>query len=305
MDVDVRDLRYFVAVAEDLHFSRAAERLHLDQPTLSRHVRRLEHQLGVQLLDRTTRRVALTDAGQAFLTKAREAVNATDAALATAREAAAGLTGVLRVGMIGSVAAKLRTEALTQFEERYPRVALHVRGYTYTDPTCGLRSGDTDVALAWLPLKHPNVVAEPLFQEPRLFMVAATHPLASRDVLRLEDVEDESFFGIPGMEEDPTLLAWGDFFQLQPRPDGTRRPIGAVIENRDEWLDAIARGLAISTVPLSSVALFHWPGIVYIPAEGIEPVTIAVAWRRDGRNPLVSKFAELVREVNRAAGAVR
>src|SRR5436189_2137615 len=100
MDLDLRDLRYFVAVAEELHFSRAAQRLHLDQPTLSRHIRRLETTLDVRLFDRTTRNVALTDAGRAFVEKARETLAAASAAVDAAHAAASGRVGVLNVGMM-------------------------------------------------------------------------------------------------------------------------------------------------------------------------------------------------------------
>lgn len=301
MDLDLRDLRYFVAVAEELHFSRAAARLHLDQPTLSRHVRRLEQRVGVELLERTTRTVSLTSAGVTFLERSRETLATADGAVNAARRAAAGRTGVLRVGMMAQIASDLRAEAFRLFGTRYPNVDLKpMGGYPYVDPTCGLVSGETDVAFVWLVASHGLIDAIPLFDEPRWFVLASESPLAARDALSLEDVEDEPFFGFPPeYDDDPVATAFRDFCQLQPRPDGRRRPEGAVVTNRDEWIDALVRGLAISTTPESSVTrtLAGWPGITCVRASGIDPITVAIAWRRDRANGAVRNFVELVLEL--------
>lgn len=304
MDVDLRQLRYFVAVAEELHFSRAAERLRLDQPTLSRHIRRLEERLGTKLFERTTRRVTLTDAGEAFLDKARDVIDAAESAVNAARDAAAGRAGVLRVGMMVQVAEPLRSAAFNLFEDRHPDVELKPMSYPFVDPSCGLESRETDVALVWLPIVHPEIETEPLFEEPRYFIVANNHPLARRRAIRREDVEDERFFTWPdswGLSE--TAMAWGDFFQLQPKLDGTRRTAGAEVRDEDEWLDTLVRGRAISTAPASAKVYYPWPGIKYIRAEGIDPAVVAVAWRRDEKNPLVTKFVEIVRELRDAGRA--
>jgi DNA-binding transcriptional LysR family regulator len=301
MDLNLRDLRYFVAVAEELHFSRAAERLHLDQPTLSRHVRRLEEKLGVRLLDRTTRHVALTDAGRAFVEKARETLAAAGAAVDAAHAAGSGHAGVLRVGMMVAGWPELRTKACEAFEERYPGVELRVPSSPFADPTCGLASGETEVAFVTLPLPHPLIATERLYDEPRVFVLAPSHRLASKVSIGLADVEDEAFFGLAGSEGDPTATAWDAFWQLQPRPDGTRRPVGAVVATEEEWFDAIIRGRAISTAPLSAATLYPLPGVTYVPAKGLAPVTLAIAWRTDRVNRLALNFVELVRKLRDAA----
>ncbi|MCU1489402.1 MAG: hcaR 3 [Acidimicrobiaceae bacterium] len=299
VDIDLRSLRYFVAVAEDLHFSRAAARLHLDQPTLSRHVRRLERDMGVELLTRTTRSVVLTSVGEVFLEKAREALSAADAAVVAACEAAAGQAGVLRVGMLVQIAPALRAEAFATFEQRYPNVEVRpIGGFPYVDPTFGLAAGETDVAFVWDPIRHPQIETRALFQEPRFFIFAENHPLARRSVVRLEEVEDEAFFGFPPeYNDDPTAATWSDFYQLQPRPDGRRRPVGAEVTNRDEWVDALTRGKAISTTPATTAANHPWPGVSFVLAEGIEPTTVSIAWRRDRSSPVVSNFVHLVQAI--------
>jgi DNA-binding transcriptional LysR family regulator len=274
VDVDLRQLRYFITMAEELHFSRAAKRLHLDQPTLSRHIRRLEEKLGVKLFDRTTRSVTLTGAGEAFLGKAREVIDAAAAAVSAARDAASGRTGLLRVGMMVQVAEPLRSAAFNLFGERYPEVELKPMSYPFIDPACGLESGETDVALVWLPILHPEIETERLFEEPRYFIVANDHRLARKRAIRREDVEDERFFSWPeSWGLSPTAMAWGD---------------------------SLVRGLAISTAPASAKTYYPWPGITFIRAHGIDPAIVAVAWRRDENNPLVTNFLEIMREVRDA-----
>lgn len=299
LDVELRDLRYFVAVAEELHFTRAAERLHLDQPTLSRRVRRLEEKIGVQLLERTTRKVSLTSPGHVFLERARQTLASADGAIAASREAAAGLTGVLRVGMLVQIAPDVRAAAFDAFQVRFPNVELRpMGGFPYVDPTYGLLTGETDVSFVWEPIVHPDVETYRLFDEPRYFVVAEGHRLAGRSSIGLEDVEDEPFCGFPAeYYADPAVAEWADYFQLQPRADGRRRPVGAEVTNRDEWVDALTRGLAISTTPYTTAMSHPWPGVVFVPARGIEPATISVAWRKDRQSPLVRNFLDIVREI--------
>lgn len=302
MDVDLRGLRYFIAVAEELHFSRAAERLHLDQPTLSRHIRRLEQGLGVKLLERTTRSVTLTEAGKAFLEEARKVVDGANSAVNVARTAGRRVTGLLRVGMMVQVAEPLRSRAFNLFEERYPDAELKPRSYPFVDPACGLETGETDVAVVWLPINHPEIETERLFEEPRYFIVASSHRLAGRETIRREEVDDERFFIWPASWGlSPTAMAWGDFFQLDPKLDGQRRVSGALAHDEDEWLDALVRGRAISTAPESARTYYPWPGLRYIRAEDIAPAVVAVAWRRDTNNPLVTSFLEIMREVRDTA----
>jgi LysR family transcriptional regulator, benzoate and cis,cis-muconate-responsive activator of ben and cat genes len=304
VEVDLRGLRYFIAVAEELHFSRAAARLHLDQPTLSRHIRRLEDGLGVKLLERTTRSVSLTEAGEEFLGRARDVIASADVAVNAARDAAAARTAVLRVGMMAHAAEPLRSRAFNLFAERHPSVELKPRSYPFVDPACGLESGETDVALVWLPIEHPQIETERMFEEPRYFIVADDHPLAGRRSLRREDVEEERFFTWPdSWGLSPTTMTWGDFFQLQPKLDGTRRVMGPEVRDEEEWLDALVRGLAITTTPASFKTYYPWPGLTFIRARGLDPVVVAVAWRRDTDNPLVTSFIEIIRELRDTAGA--
>lgn len=298
MDLDLRQLRYFIAVTEELSFSRAAERLYLDQATLSRHVRHLEEKVGVTLLERTTRSVTVTKAGEAFLIGAREVIAAADFAVDRARDAADGRAGTLKVGMMVQVAEPIRSAAFNLFEERYPDVLLTPVSYPFIDPTCGLESRETDIAFVWLPIEHDQIKTEPLFEEPRYFIISSNHRLAEESTIHREEVDDERFFTWPeSWGLSPTAMAWGDFFQLEPKLDGTRRGSGAEAHDEDEWLDHLVRGRAISTAPVSAKTYYSRPGLKFIRGEGIEPAVAAVAWRRDGNNSLASNFLNIVREL--------
>ncbi len=298
MDFSLRQLRCLIAVAEELNFSRAAKRLYLDQATLSRHIRHLEEKVGVKLLERTTRSVTVTRAGEAFLAGAREVIATADSAVNGARDVAAGRTGTLRVGMMVQVAEPLRSSAFTLFEERHPQVVLTPVSYPFIDPTCGLETCETDVALVWLPIEHSEIATEGLFEEPRYFIVADSHRLAGKQFIHREQVDDERFFTWPeSWGLSPTAMTWGDFFQLNPKLDGTRRVSGAEAHDEDEWLDHLIRGRAISTAPASARTYYSRPGLKFIRAQGTDPFTVAVAWRRDESNPLVSNFLDIVREL--------
>lgn len=298
MDLNVRQLRYFIAVAEELSFTRAADRLYLDQASLSRQVLHLENQLGFRLFDRTTRSVSLTFAGEIFLIGARDLVTVTESVVDRARAAASGQVGTLKVGMMVQVAEPIRSRSFTLFEESYPKVKLVPTSYPFVDPTCGLELHETDVAFVWLPVNHPQIVTERLFGEARYFIISSGHRLANRRVIRREEVDDERFFTWPeSWGLSPTAMAWGDYFQLDPKLDGTRRVAGAEAHDEDEWLDSLVRGRAISTAPESAKTYYSRPGLKFIRAQGADPFVVAVAWRRDGKNPLVAKFLEVVREV--------
>ena len=298
MDLSLRQLRLFIAVAEELNFSEAAERLYLDQATLSRHIRKLEEQIGVKLFDRTTRSVTITKAGQAFLAGAREVIDATDAAVRGARDAASGRVGTLKVGMMVQCAEPIRSAAFNVFEEKYPEVFLKPVSFPFVNPSCGLENRETDVALVWLPIEHPDIKTERLFEEPRYFIVSDSHRLAERREIHREEVDNERFFTWPeSWGLSPMTMAWGDFFQLEPKLDGTRRDSGAEAHDEDEWLDHLVRGRAISTAPESARTYYSRPGLKFIRAKGIDPAVVAVAWRRDDYNPIVSNFIDIVREL--------
>ncbi len=182
MDVHLRELRYFMAVAEELHFGRAAERLFISQPALSKQVRRLERSLGVELFDRDRRAVALTAAGETLLPRARKLLHAWEDAHVAVADAAARESATLTVGLVTSVGRNILPRTSRRFAERRPAARLQMRQVGWHDPTAGLASGDTDAALVWLPLPDDESFAsEPLLSKPRWIALPADHRLAGAD----------------------------------------------------------------------------------------------------------------------------
>jgi DNA-binding transcriptional LysR family regulator len=180
-----RHLEAFQVLADERNFTRAAGRLHITQQALSTQVRQVEHRVGARLFERTTRTVALTDAGRTLLEHVPGILAAVDQAMTETRETIAGERGTLTVGLAGVAGLDLTPRVLRDFAAARPQVALHVRNIDFSDPSAGLLSGATDVALLWLPVPDKlELVA--LREEPRLAVLAADHPLAARSGLSAE-----------------------------------------------------------------------------------------------------------------------
>src|SRR4029453_13373680 len=180
MDVHLRDLRYFVAVAEELNFTRVARRLHLSQPALSKQVQALDAGLHAQLRQRNRREVKLTEAGDALLASVRPLLESWDGITATVTEAAARDARVLRVGTLTSIGRALYPGVIDHFEVRQPAWRFELRSFGWGDPTAGLRDRVTDAAFLWLPIDAEVIAYEILVTERRVVALSAKHPLAAR-----------------------------------------------------------------------------------------------------------------------------
>lgn len=288
MQLELRHLRSFIVVADELNFSRAAGRLHIAQPALSAQIRQLERQLGCRLFARTTRRVALTPAGTMLLADAREIVARADAAVAKVRAAARGERGLVRVGFVAHGAAELGGEILRRFAEAYPAVETSLaEAATLEELQHDLLDRESDVAFAWLPLVHGELVAEELRSEALLVGLSHEHPLASRAAVTVAD-----------LRAVPIVAPWEDvpFELLRPwlgeaRPAG-RRPEDPNGTELGECLAIAGRGQAVYCVPESVSRFYSRPGLVFRPVSDATPSRIAVAWRRDTPNAAVASFVE-------------
>ncbi|MEU0025489.1 LysR family transcriptional regulator [Streptomyces sp. NPDC006335] len=294
-DVHVRELRYFLAVAEELHFTRAAERLYVSQPALSKQIRALERQLGVELFRRDPRGVLLTEAGEALLPHARqvlEAWAAADSAMATAR--AAG-RGTLVVGMSTSPGRGGLLPAIrSRFTAAHPEAVVRLRQMGWQDPTAGLADGETEVAFVWLPLPDEErygwtVIAE----EPRLVALPDSHPLAARAEIDFADLADEPFLALP-----PSAGPLRDFWLALDERSGRPPRVGAEIAGTEETYEALVAGLGICLVAAGNAPLITLGGVVTRPVRGIGPSRYVLAWRReDEGRPLVRGYARACRWV--------
>ncbi|WP_414832227.1 LysR family transcriptional regulator [Afifella sp. YEN Y35] len=199
--IDLRQLRQFIAVAEELHFHRAAERLNMSQPPLTTTIRRLEDEIGAQLLERGNRVVRLTPAGRALLEHARVTLKQADLAIAAARDAAAGRVGKLRLTYVGSAMYGRLAETVRTFRRSFPQVQIELKEATTSDQVTALREGASDLAILLPPLPDASGLHLREFDEDRLAIaLPAAHALATKKGLSLSDLADEPFVLWPAAE---------------------------------------------------------------------------------------------------------
>lgn len=297
MDADLRHLRYFVAVAERLSFSRAAEDLHIAQPSLSKQIRQLERNLRVQLFRRSSRHVELTTAGELLLRDARTLLETWTATLAAVREIDAAESKVLRVGFAASAANEMTPTIVARFTRAHPGWRVEMSQTDWQDPTAGLAGGAVDVALLRLPVPLDDTFdIRTLLEEPRCVALASTHPLAPSEVISLDQVLDEPFVAPP--EESG---AWRDYCLALDARGGHPVRIGAVAKRPDEWLIAIATGLGIAFTPLATARYYQRPDITYRPIEGISGSEVGVVWPRASTSEPVLGFVRACIETARQA----
>jgi DNA-binding transcriptional LysR family regulator len=289
---EIRQLRYFVAVAERLSFSGAALDLHISQSAISESVRKLELELRAELLIRSSRQVSLTDAGQTLLAEAVDVLARFDAALSRTREAARGRAGRLRVGFEAAGAGRLNTQARARFARRFPDVRIEPRRFEWGGEVAALREGECDVAFVWLPADSVGLHTEIVAVEPRYAGLPVHHRLASRTELSVVELNSE-----PIMWTRRAPRFWVDWWAVNPRPDGSEPRWGPENDNVEEMLEQVAEGTAYCIVPRSLTEFYNRPDLVWRPITDIDPLRVALAWMSSNRSPLVEAFADVVREL--------
>lgn len=291
--LDLRLLTYFVAVAEELHFGRAAARLHIAQPSLSVQIRKLEHTMGAVLFLRDSRHVELTQAGEVLLDESRRLLSDAERVIGLTRAAAHGASRrKLVVGFQANAAAELTPQILSAFQAQFPGVQVHMQGFDFTDPYVGLGDGSSDVAFVRPPLVVKNWLGlETLFVEPRVLVLSSSSPLAGRDEVSVEQVADEFFVARRSPEE------WRNFWLATDSRQGQPVRLGAEVSTVDECFEAILseRGVAFSGA--STQRYYNRPGLAFVPVTDIPPTTLSIAWRTDVESQLVRDFVATARVV--------
>ncbi|MEU1370928.1 LysR family transcriptional regulator [Streptomyces sp. NPDC005803] len=291
--MELRHLQSFVTVAEELNFRRAAERLRISQPPLSQQIKRLEHEVGVPLLRRTTRRVALTVAGEAFLAEARRALRAAQEAPLAARRAASGQTGVVRLGFSGPTSHEVLIVMTRKFRERRPRVRLEIHGPVFGgELVTRLTDNEIDAGLMRLPVEGTGIQARELTRHSMVVALPAGHRLASRTEVGLADLRDEPVVshptnrgaGIVALIHSAYLVHGASPRIVQEAPD------------THTILTLVGAGVGIGFVP-SSAGHLKVPGVVLVPARDIPPLPLALAWRAADPNPALHALIDLADEI--------
>ncbi|KUL32314.1 LysR family transcriptional regulator [Actinoplanes awajinensis] len=274
-DVEVRQLRYFVAVAEELHFGRAAVRLGMAQPPLSRAIRELERHLGVQLLERTTRQVALTPAGAGLLRDARTALDAVEAATQRARNA--GRTEpALRVALKADFDAGLLPRILDEYRRDPAALPVEVLLGGRGEQVTALRAGRADVALLPTPFDERGLDFEALMTEPRMAALSASDPLAARTELCLADLAGRTLpNGDPADRETRNFL-----------PPARQLDLAQIF-------NLIELGSMVLFTPVSVADRHQRPTIAYRPVRDLAPTTLMVAWPQQSHSPAVAAFVRV------------
>ncbi|MFC4949845.1 LysR family transcriptional regulator [Pseudonocardia sp. GCM10023141] len=279
MTIELRHLRCFLAIAEDGSITRAAARLHLGQPALSRTLRQLEQHLGLRLIDRSTHHLELTAAGLAFRARARTALAAVDDALDPSR------LGVwpLRLGWVWSALGDRTAALLQRWREAHPDVGLElVRG---TDRTAGLEEGRVDAVLLRGAVP-PGLQSALLHVEPRLAAVPAGDPLARRRDVTLADLADH-----PVVVDRATGTTTAALWPPRQRPDTV------VVTSLDEWLITIADGRGVGVTAAATPELHPFPGVAYVPLVGVAGIPVQLAWTDPPTHPGVPDLLAVARAV--------
>jgi DNA-binding transcriptional LysR family regulator len=281
MDLDLRKLRYFVAVAQELHFGRAAARLHIAQPVLSRQIRAFEAELRTQLLDRSRRATALTPAGRRLLADAPALLAAADELARTVRG-----TAQLRVGFMPGITVTAEVRAL---QDRHPDLDVVLVRTTWADQVSTLHDGRVDVGYVRLPIDRSGLVVRPLFTEPRVVVMAIEHRLAGKESVSVADLADEHL-----LQDPDAVPEWRDIAtELRAAPARPAPVFGSV----EEKLEHVAAGRGIAVIPQSTAAYYTRPDVITVAVSDIGPNHVCLAWSRRRHDPLVGEFAELAAAV--------
>jgi DNA-binding transcriptional LysR family regulator len=288
-NIDLRHLRYFLAVAEELHFGHAAQRLHMAQPPLSQQIRRLEQEIGYPLFLRSSRSVKLTPAGKALLDRARRTLQRIDDDLEAVRSVARGEVGVLKVGFVGSAMLTSLPAILRGYRRLYSRVQLHLTELHTSQLIEALREGSVDVAVARDAGAPQDMHVEPVLVEPLVAVVPPKHPLARLASIPISRLRNEPFVFFPRSSGN---YAWENTIRLcveqgfQPN----------IVQEAPQWLTIVrlvGSGLGVTIAP-ASVQKIVVPGVVcrkLSPAGGT--TSIDLVYRLDQSSPLVSAFCKM------------
>jgi DNA-binding transcriptional LysR family regulator len=298
MDVHLRDLRYFAAVADELSFTRAAQQLHLSQPALSKQIAGLEAALRTQLLRRDRRRVELTAAGAALHEAARRLLADWDEAAAVVAYAASAEAKVLRAGTLTSIGRSLLPAVLEHYGKRQPGWRVELRSSGWGDPTAGLAGQDTDVSFVWLPTGDDGIEYEVLATERLFVALNSGHPLAGRAQVGFAEIVGEQFAALPA-SAGPAR----DFWLGIDHRAGVPPRIAAEVASSDEVFELVSTGTAVTLLAEGNAAVYARPGIVCVPVTGLESARLAIAWRRGDRRPCVTGFVQACRDAAADVGA--
>ena len=285
-DVHLRDLRSFLAVVDELSFTRAAEVLFVSQPALSKQVRALETRLDAELFTRGHRSIALTEAGAALVAPARRIVAEWDGAVAEVEAAGAAARRTLVVGFHTRIGRGLVPAIGAALSERLPGWGLRFRQVPWGDAAVGLHDGSVDVAVAWLPVGGPEIAHRVAATEQRWVALPAGHRLARREVVPFAELIAEPFVALPA-SAGPMREFW-----LATEHRTAPALVGAEAATADEAFEAVASGLGVALLAAGNATIYRRDDVVCRPVPDLPPCRLAVMWRTTDRRRAVRVVAD-------------
>ncbi|MEU4425064.1 LysR family transcriptional regulator [Actinoplanes sp. NPDC024001] len=295
--MELRDIEIFLTLAEELHFGRTAERLHVSQARVSQSIKLQERRIGGALFERTSRSVRLTPLGERLRDRLAAGYGEIMAGVDEAAATASGQTGTLTVGTFATHYQRI-THVLDLFRQRHPQCELRMREILPTDPFGRLRAGQVDVSVLWLPVREPDLSVGPtLHPEPLVLVVAAGHPLAGRDRVGMEDLGDYPVVEAEGPIPD---YVWHTHTPLTT-PSG--RPIrrGTTVTTLEEAFTAVATGTVVSPIGADAAASRRRSDLVFLPITDGPVLRYAPVWRTAGETALVRAFVQAARDAQESA----
>ncbi|WJV48275.1 LysR family transcriptional regulator [Streptomyces flavofungini] len=290
--MELRDIEIFLVLAEELHFGRTAQRLHVSQARVSQAIKKQERRIGAELFTRSSRAVSLTEVGRQFRDDLQPVYAGLHQSLERARLAARGVTAQLRVSMLPFNLVDLHPY-WKAFRARHPQWGLQIRQTTFTDVFGQLRSGAMDVVVAWLPVQEPDFTVGPtLCTDSRILAVAADHPLAGRDSVPLEllaDFPHGTAIGLPDY--------WEESYLPFHTPRGRTIERVAPADNADELIGMVGMGEIVQSFPGHVSRYWGLSHIRYLPVPDLSSLTYALVWRTEAENDLVRALAATVRDL--------
>jgi DNA-binding transcriptional LysR family regulator len=293
LDLDLRLVRYFVAVANARHFGRAATSLFISQPALSQSIAKLEKQMGVRLLERSSRAVDLTPVGQAFLAASERLLQAANAAISVAERGRRAQTQTLRVGYVAGPG-ELMTQVLAEAEKRLPRITLETSRLEWRDQERAVVQGRVDVSFARAPITDPALECLETDREERVVVLAKDHLLADRETIDIDELSGERLITSGTCPSEEWRLWWA----ASPRPNGLPIRWGPNADTIEEMLDEVARGHGICITAQAVHHFYNRPDISFVSLTGVPDTTVQLCILSDGASPLARQFVDLAREVS-------
>jgi DNA-binding transcriptional LysR family regulator len=288
--VELRDIEIFLTLAEELHFGRTAQRLHVTQARVSQAIKQQERHIGGPLFERTSRSVRLTPLGEQLRDDLGPLYEGLRGSMARAQQTARGVSGTLTLGTMGPQAWMI-SEVITAFGVRYPGADLAHRDLNPVSPLTQLYAGEVDVAHTWLPVREPGLTVGPItHSSAQVLMLSANHTHAGRESISREDFGDLTF--VAHESRIPSYME--EVFQPFRTPAGRPIPRGPIVTNWDDQMKAVSAGQAVIACPAEAARFYPWPNLLYVPIRDAPPIEWALVWQTTNESRLLRALAQTV-----------